>query len=440
MSKSFGCEQEWQERSSSSVLSSLDSGDFFRNLKKASDEKSFISSLDIDILGNKMSQMDESSYDLIEQIIYNHRHTPESRHSLPSSSHALIRSLLQAGQLSRLLKMLKDKIHYGVFLDDYTAVLLLDHFIDANRIEEALQVVIDLMLQEELHHPIIQALAYLAIHHHLSPQPTITLAPVPTIDPKLDVVYRKVPYIQNPYYDHHFDLFHDQLKIGKALVALTKARVDVVSRGYHVLGLIMLQNFEKALEVLGHHVVAGGVLCQKHLDQMGSALESLETREEWGQVKPGHKRLLHCVPSFTPQHKQAFLQLFNEMKEKLEGEGRVVEVDVEGYFGGLVTEARKQEAGMLEEQKKVYKEWIERRETIMEEQIESLKWSQQKTQIADKILELKESEERLRYYEQRVHMSLEMSRQPAYPSVKENVAEEMYVLPPGERKADRKKK
>lgn len=43
------------------------------------------------------------------------------------------------------------------------------------------------------------------------------------------------------------------------------------------------------------------------------------------------------------------------MKEKLEGEGRVVEVDVEGYFGGLVTEARKQEAGMLEEQKKVYK-------------------------------------------------------------------------------------
>ena len=37
-------------------------------------------------------------------------------------------------------------------------------------------------------------------------------------------------------------------------------------------------------------------------------------------------------------------------------------------------------------------------------------------------------------------MSLEISKQPPFPKVKENVAEELYVLPPGERRADRKKK
>ena len=57
------------------------------------------------------------------------RQTPMTNTALePSMSHAVVRAHLETGQGESLLLILKNKLQYGIFPDNYAIILMLDHF------------------------------------------------------------------------------------------------------------------------------------------------------------------------------------------------------------------------------------------------------------------------------------------------------------------------
>ena len=65
----------------------------------------------------------------------------------------------------------------------------------------------------------------------------------------MEIVYRRVDFIENPWYDDHFDLYSVNQKLGKSLIMLSTSN-DLVSRGYLFLGNLLYLKFDKAMSLL----------------------------------------------------------------------------------------------------------------------------------------------------------------------------------------------
>ncbi|ESO02013.1 hypothetical protein HELRODRAFT_65965, partial [Helobdella robusta] len=307
-----------------------------------------------------------------------------------STCHALMRTLKEQGDYERLFKILEDKINYGIFLDDYTCNLLLDHFIHNNLYKEALRIVSDIMLQENFDHVITRSLSYYACHQYIKNLPDIKINAPPKV-PDVSVC-QKVPYIENPWYDDHFDLYSDILKLGKSLVMLAGSYADVVSRGYLVIGYLLYQKVDKALQVLK---------CYKE------------------------------------KHDGLMLLEYHAVKNCLVNKGLVQKEDIiDKTLDQIVRDSiSSEENNLIQNQKNIYDTWNKERNRLIEDRERQLKIKLKKDEIAKKLIDLTQKEEKLRFYEEKTNMELKISEQPEFPKIKDVVLEEQFVAPPGERKS-----
>nr|CRZ22257.1 Bm8371, isoform c [Brugia malayi] len=67
---------------------------------------------------------------------------------LPSTEYALIRLLLKHHKTDILLAILADPINYGIFLNEHSACLVIDSFLEAGKITDAARIASCVMLQE----------------------------------------------------------------------------------------------------------------------------------------------------------------------------------------------------------------------------------------------------------------------------------------------------
>ena len=65
-----------------------------------------------------------------------------------------------------------------------------------------------------------------------------------------DTKYVPVGFIENPYYDDHFDLPTDAMRLGKTLVMITKGHNDLMGNSYRLLGWAHYEKFDRGLEQL----------------------------------------------------------------------------------------------------------------------------------------------------------------------------------------------
>merc|ERR1719481_936743 len=107
----------------------------------------------------------------MEELLYKLRRTPHTVYSPESTNHAVIRALVRYGtereHLVHLLKMLDDRLNYGLFLDSYTAVLLLDFLLEKGELAGGARVASHLMLQEDSE-PLAVSLANLAVWRYVA--------------------------------------------------------------------------------------------------------------------------------------------------------------------------------------------------------------------------------------------------------------------------------
>lgn len=73
--------------------------------------------------------VDKLHLDELIDITHKFRRCPNTVHALPSTGHAVIRTFLDFKETDTLMKLLDDRLNYGLFLDYYLSNLLMDTFI-----------------------------------------------------------------------------------------------------------------------------------------------------------------------------------------------------------------------------------------------------------------------------------------------------------------------
>jgi small subunit ribosomal protein S27 len=350
------------------------------------------------------------------------------------------------------MNILRDKINYGVFLDHFTANILLDHFIEHQNYKDAAEIACDMMLQEDLSHPLCQALSWLACHRRviellLAVNVTDDSANSQAADDE-EIMYRRVAFIENPWYDDHFDIPTERQKIGKTLTVLTSSPGgDILSRCHLLLGWALYEKLDKVLALMHQWLVdqtlPSAAVSLAQLDQVRSVIESISTREPPAPKELGLLTLSDLYPYVTEQQKLQCLTQFAELVGKLRSAGKVAtDESVDSTDAKLLKRVTDSLSVVsqtdIDQISTTYRGWINSRQSALDQQLEQYKLTQKKKQIALRLVELRQREEKLRYFEEQSKIELNIAELPSDwdRPVTGDVSEEQFVAPPGERKGE----
>ncbi|KAK2180748.1 hypothetical protein NP493_427g01050 [Ridgeia piscesae] len=438
LSEAYACRDVWQQRLQSPVLQQFDASELAVKLSEKFEKEGKTSAVDMDILANKLDSIDTVQLDFVQSIFYKYRHTNECLEMPDSTPYALIRCLLEMGETDRILQMLQDKINYGIFLDNFTANLLLDHFIENNMYQEGAAVAYDLMLQEDFSHPISRALAWYACHLHWKNNPPSAEPPAEPEEDDEKQIWIRVSFIENPWYDDHFDLDRDSLKLGKTFVSVARGNSDLIGRSYQLIGWALYEKFESGLTLLRDCVKSGSVpaVTQEAIDQFRESLEAVQTKEPPEEKKdPGLVTMEDVKPYYTADQKAKLLEEFQELSNQLAAtNGAVAQESLEEALREQACAAiRSGEARDVEAQRALLLQWDEDRQERLQSEMERMRKLQKKASIEQRLQELKAREERLRFFEQEDKIHLSISQLPRMRPIEDVKEEEQFVGTPGER-------
>nr|AEE62702.1 unknown [Dendroctonus ponderosae] len=235
LSQAYYCEDVWNQRLSNPVLQKVNLDDLFYELDQRFNKTKQLNAIDIDVFANAIR--DDSLCDELLDVVHKLRITADTCNTLESTSHAVVRVLLQSGKAEELINALDDRLNYGLFLDDYTANLLMDTFWKSKEYTHGARVASQLMLQEEVEHPLFCSFALLHCYNYLlNPTGWPEYAPPP--EPEEEVKIR-VKYLRNLYGDEHFDLRDGKKIVGKTLAIISKGKNDPLHQSFYVLGLAL---------------------------------------------------------------------------------------------------------------------------------------------------------------------------------------------------------
>ena len=338
VSPAFHCSPEWAARLSSPVFQKIRLGEYFVELDRKFSEEYRGSAIDVDIFAQAAETPGECEQ--LEELLFKLRRTPHTIHSPPSTNHATVRALLQADshpdggeQIQHIVKMLDDRINYGLFLDEYTAVLLLDATIEKERYVEAARLASHLMLQEEDRNSLAASFGNLAIWRYLERARDSSWfydGEIEVDDNPDEVIrVRAKGSVPNNYNDQHFDLRDPNKITGKTLVYLNNSDSDL-HKSLKALGLVLLGK-EEEVQNLGNFSIEESVLKMildiSSDDKLKSHLENLTKNS----VNVDESLLREC------QDKVSLL-----------------------------------ESDLVENQKKLYREWNSSRDTQLEKEYQAL--------------------------------------------------------------------
>jgi len=365
VSQSFHCQEEWNARLASPIFERLKLGEYFIELDKKFSSEYRGSAVDVDIFAQAASTPAECEQ--LEELLHKLRRTPHTIFSPDSTNHAAIRAMLSAEshpdggeQVNNIVKMLDDRLNYGLFLDDYTTILLLDYMIENNRVMEGARIASQLMLQEESRQGPGACLANLATWrycHSARDDPWFYESEIPVDDNPDEVIRVRVKgMVPNNYNDDHFDLRDPNKIVGKTLVYLNPGD-DNISKSLKCLGYVMDDNLEE-VKNLGQFTIMEGVL------------------EVAKEVSSNDEIRAH-LDSLSVETKNVEEELIKKCKQSLS----------------------ESEKSIIENQKKLYKEWTVNRDDLLEREYKALLKRGRIEAIQQTKDELASEEEKLFFFE-----------------------------------------
>ena len=185
----------------------------------------------------------EGRFEQLEELLRRFRATPEAMKLMDSTTHAVMRGSIDVEQTDILMKFLGDRLKYGLILDDFSNVMLLNHFIKENNHRDAAKTGIFMMLQEEFQVPIATEMSLYATYNYIMDQnskdlPWNPISEEVAAEPEEEVKIR-VEEVEKPDFDDHFDLVKKEHLLGKSLAYTAKAQKlgdSVIQKSLSLLG------------------------------------------------------------------------------------------------------------------------------------------------------------------------------------------------------------
>lgn len=246
LSQAYYCNEVWEQRFQDPLLQKVNLDELYNELDQKYQKSRNISAVDVDIFVNAVKE--ELYHEEMLDLVHKLRMSADTCNTLRSTSHGVIRNLANFDKAEQLLNVLDDRLNYGIFLDDYTANLLLDTLWKNKDYLSGARTASQLMLQEDFEHPLCISLSLLHCYNYLL-NPTEWPQPPKPEEPEEEVKIR-INYLRNPYDDNHFDL-RDPIKIvGKTILVATKQLRNTLEKSLHLLGLTLFDQKEEVSQLI----------------------------------------------------------------------------------------------------------------------------------------------------------------------------------------------
>lgn len=269
LSPSYYCQELWDKRLNSPLLQKVNLEELYQELEQRFSKLRQMSAVDVDIYANAVKDnfYVEEMLDLVHKL----RLSADTGNTLNSTSHAVVRVLTRYGNKKDLLSVLDDRINYGIFLDYYTANILLDIFWKEKDYTSGARVASQLMLQEEFENPISFHLSLLHCYNYLLNPGEWTFPPPPE-EPEEEVKIR-VNYLRNPFHDDHFDLREPEKLVGKTFALFTNNKIDSLNKSFNIFGWALFGKNNKVEKSIKECHEKNIILCKEVLDLIPETCE-----------------------------------------------------------------------------------------------------------------------------------------------------------------------
>ncbi|CAK1578300.1 unnamed protein product [Parnassius mnemosyne] len=385
LTNEYKCEEAWDAQKSSSLLNTVNLNDFFTTLTQNYTSKGVISAIDVDVFANAIR--DSTYLDELKELLHKLRMSAETGNMLDSTHHATIRNYIKFGNIQDLVNMLRDPLNYGIFLDNFTANILLDKLVTSKNYELAANVAALTMLQEEYSNEITCALSQYACYKYLTEcSDNIIQEPVKEEDKKKEEIKIRVKFLRNPYYDDHFDI--------------------------------------KEISILS------GWLYYKKYDQMLSFCEVLHKIKSF-KIYNEVIELMQKQSDKTEEAKHIFDRCISLLNECSKAE-IPLEESVKNLIENAINKTQKNDILM---QQKLFEIWINTRENKLKEQLQRLERARRMEAINLKQKELEGEEQKLWFFENEDNIDLQIEEKEklvdttAKKKSEQNKLDENYIPP-----------
>ncbi|KAK6180421.1 hypothetical protein SNE40_012581 [Patella caerulea] len=416
LSEAYSCQDAWKQRLESSTLQQGSLNEFAVQLRERFEKEKKASVVDVDILANRLHEIEVTNAEFMEEILHRFRRSVDSVPVNDSIVYAVVRAYIDLGLTDRLLLLMKDKWNYGIFPNDHGVSVLLDHLIKENKYQDAAQVAYEMMLQEDFNHPITYLLSLYGCSQHYT---SISLDPPEEkqVDPDEEEDWIPVKYIRFPVYDDHFDIKDERFLMGKTLYMLGKTCQDgVLGRSLQFMGLGMYHKFEKAIKLLENWEKdqPGVLLLNEAVVKFEESLVKAETRpDEEPEIDMGLRTIDDEIKllRLTADEKDNFIQQLNEIKSRIQEKVKDEDLQnmVENFTKSQISE---HEQSDIEKQTNLISTWTKERETLVDRQIWEFTRRQKEEELKTKLQDLQKKEEMLRFFELRDEIIIAKQKAP----------------------------
>ncbi|XP_074651238.1 small ribosomal subunit protein mS27-like [Tubulanus polymorphus] len=415
LSSAYSCDELWAKRSENPILSAINANEFIVKLHEKYEKEKLISAIDIDILANNIENVDFTEIDFTENLFKRFRSCQGALDVLDSTPYALVRGYINMKQTDRFLDMLQDKFGYGIFLDHYSGSLLMDYFIKQENYYDAAQVAYEFMLQEDYTNQTVKLLSlYSSYKHLINPLPEVVdeESGENTEQKSDETIYMRVPYVRNPSFDDHFDLVEDRHVLGKTLHSIgNHGNDDIIHRSCRLIGLGLWEKISDGFKILREYISSNMKHCitQDALDRFKTALDEIEAQP----VDPELTSNRGIQVKLTPEEKTKYQEEFEEIRQSLQKANLLSTENLDELIETLVkSELPKLKAHDITAQEQLFARWEITRQEKLNEQLENYRYNQRKKELIKQMLEIKEKEELLNYYERIHDIQLAASKAP----------------------------
>lgn len=250
LSSAFDCNDSWNKRLSDPLLSKADPESLYYELMNVYNRTKKLNPIDIDIFVN--IQTNDSFLTEVEELVHKLRLTAETGNTLPTTHHGFIR-LFSHYNVENLMRILNDRLNYGIFPDYYCSIYLLNKFLKENDFTNAAKVAALRMIQEDFSNNLLKYMSLYGVLRYLNtkePWENSTSTDTESADNEDEEVKVKVKFLRNPFWDDHFDLTDGQQICGKTLLLISLTMENEMKNSLKIMGLALFNKWDMLEEEL----------------------------------------------------------------------------------------------------------------------------------------------------------------------------------------------